>query len=135
MFHRTTLRRITGLPERTAISALHIITGLPTVETMIHLKMLSLFHSMLCSSRPAQAILLRQNATKTNSFSWTQTVKEILQEYDLPTIADIYTESLSKDVWKKRTKSAVREHEKSKLEKEADSKSTFFSFCPLPSFL
>ena len=124
MFHKTTLRRITGLPERTAIPALHIITGLPTIESMIHLKMLSLLHSMLCSPGPAQAIILRQYAVKTKSFSWTQSMKEILQEYDLPTIADIYTESLSKDEWKKRTKSAVMEHETLKLEKEADSKST-----------
>ena len=124
MLHRTTLRRITGLPERTAIPALHLITGLPTVEAMIHLKMLSLLHSMLCSPGPAQEILLRQYAVKTKSSSWTQTMKEILQEYDLPTIADIYEESLSKEDWKNRAKKAVMEHVTSNLEKEAGSKST-----------
>ena len=124
IFHRTTLRCIIGLPERSAIAALHIITGQPTVEAHIHMRLLTLLHSMLCSPGPAQEIILRQYAIKDRTNSWVKIAKDILYEYDLPCIADIFLESPTKAEWKRSVKTAVLEKITTSMEKEANSKST-----------
>ena len=124
-FHRSCLRNFTGLPDRTAIPALHIISGSPTLEALLHIKLLTFLHSILTSPGPAKDIVYRQYAIKTgNSHSWIIKMIDLLQTYNLPTLATITKEHSKKEDWKATVKKAVHQKLVEELAKEAETKST-----------
>ena len=131
VFHRYALRSILGLPGYTATPALHILTGQLPMENQLDIKYLTFLRSLL-SVEPCREIILRQYANKTaKSNSLINTFRKKLFKYDLPTVYDLYTNTPSKDEWKKRVKSAVISKATDEIVNAAVQKSTlgFISKC------
>ena len=131
VFHRSSLRNILGLPQRTAISALHILTGVPPMEAILDIKIIMFLHTLLSKPGPTRDVIIRQYAMKGwNSHSWVVQAKRILQKYSLPTIPDLAFSDTSRTEWKKLTKQAVHSRTSEIITEEAKEKSTLRFLTP-----
>jgi hypothetical protein len=131
LFHRSTLRSILGIPDRTAIPALHILTGVLPMKAILDIKTLCFLHSLIDTGGTTRDIILRQYATKKNtSKSWVIYVKKLLQLYSLPTIYDIFTDAPTKQQWKKTVKHAVISETEKVLENDCLGNSTLHYLNP-----
>ena len=124
IFHRRALRPILGLPERTAIAGLYILSGALPIKYMIHRQALN-FLWMQIDNELTGEIILRQYATKKNSSaSWVIYIKKLLQKYDLPTIIDLLTDLPSKNQWKRLVKEIIQTHANNEICEAASQRST-----------
>ena len=114
-----------GLPKRTAIPALHLLTGELPINYTVDKLSLCFLHGLIMSEGATREVILRQYATKTTtSNSLINHFKEKLQEYDLPTILDLLLSPPSKDAWKRSVKTAIVEKAKNDIETTSLEKST-----------
>jgi hypothetical protein len=67
VFHRSTLRSILSLPDRTAIPALHILTGVMPMKAILDVKTLCFLHSLTATYGVTRDIVHRQYVVKKNS--------------------------------------------------------------------
>ncbi len=125
IFHRSTLRSLLGLPDRTAIPALHILTGILPLESIIDQKSITFLHALIKKEGSTRNIIERQySVKKESSNSWIIYIKKILQKYSLPCISDILESTPTKIQWKHTVKKAIIKNVTEHLKEEAASKST-----------
>ena len=125
-FHRQLLRRIQGLPDSTAVSACHLLSGTIPVEGALHLKQLSLFTAVtrLEATNPLHQVATRQLAIKSNtSRSWFSNVVQMSEDYGIDAHHMLQHPS-PKLPWKRHVDTLVRNQWINKLWIEASSKST-----------
>ena len=133
--HRCIIRHILYLPDRTAISALHILSSTLPIQAQIEMKTLTFFRSCLAEVGLIQDVILRQHAMKDpNSNSWVVYVEKMLRKYNLPPISEIFLDSPSKEAWKKAVKSHIQHHWCKKISADAESKTTLQFLNPSPNF-
>ena len=65
-FHKTTIRRLLGLPTWVGTPALYIISGQLPIEAQLDIKILTFIQKLL-NIQPTRNILLHQYATKNHS--------------------------------------------------------------------
>jgi hypothetical protein len=70
--HRHTLRRLLSLPERVASCAIYLLMGIPPMEAILDIKVLTLFGTITSHEDSIlRQVAMRQLATKTlKSRSW-----------------------------------------------------------------
>jgi hypothetical protein len=124
-FQRSTLRSLLGLPQRVAIPAMYILTGIIPMEYMIDLKCLTFLHSLISVGGRTRDLVFRQYVVKgPKSKSWITHMKLKLYKYSLPSIFDLLADTPTKAEWKVTARNAVVEVAKRDLEEEAAAKST-----------
>ena len=70
LFHRKSLRSIIRLPERSAISALHVLSGKLPLRNILHIRILGFLWSLM-NSEVTRDVIIRQYAMKkASSASW-----------------------------------------------------------------
>ena len=126
LFHRNNLRRIQFLPESTAIPALHLLSGIPPVEALIHIRALNLFRSIIAADTPSppaiyiRELIMRQLAMKgPKSASWTTYIRQLLIRYQLPNLSLLIESIPEKKRWNQMVKVAVNHVWTEKLIEEA----------------
>ena len=130
--HRAFIRNILYLPKRTAIAALHILSGQLPLQATIEMKILSFLFNCLANPGLLRDIIIRQHAMKdANSHSWVIYIEEVLRRYDLPTIASLILEPVSKGVWKAVIKDKVFSYWRDLLQDQALEKSTLHHLNPI----
>ena len=125
-YYRTLLKSIQHLPNATANAACYLLLGVLPIEGQIHVKMLTLFGSILRRDGSVEReIAVRQLTVKDDSSSsWFIHIKKLLQKYDLPSIDSLVCIPTKKEAWKKTVKKAVEEKWYEQLCEEAKTKST-----------
>ena len=124
LFHRKSLRSIIGLPERSAISALHVLSGKLPLRNILHIRILGFLWSLM-NSEVTRDVIIRQYAMKkASSASWIVGIKKVLQKYNLPSIYDISCNLPSKTEWKTQVKAAVHTVANAEIAQDATQKST-----------
>ena len=122
--YRTLLRDIQGLPRRTAIPAVYLLSGSLPLEAQIDRRRLCLLPS-LRDNPTLRAIIHRQIAVKSDkSHSWVIETQALLRKYQLPHICKIVELQSSKVQWRKAVDEAIQEYWTDQIEKEAKQKST-----------
>ena len=125
LFQRTVLRSLLGVPERTAIASLYIITGTLPMEKLVDQRHLVFLHSLLCEDGRLKDLVIRQSIMKKESSkSWIAQIKKTLRQYSLPCISDLIVFLPTKLAWKKKVKHAVIYETKIDIDFEAKQKST-----------
>ena len=126
MYHRTTLRQLLSLPERTAIAASYLLMGILPIEGLLDIKQLTLFGTI--ANKPdsiLHQIALRQLATKTlTSNSWFINIMKRCHKYGLPSPHHMIVDPMPRNRWKKLVKSTVLGYWSTKLQLQAKEKST-----------
>ena len=123
-FHRHALRCILGLPERTAIPALYILTGQLPITYQNDIKVLNFLLGLL-SSDPTREVILRQyTVKKDNTKSLVKNFSQKLHNYGLPTIYDLYMCPPTKPQWKRQVRMAVQKIAVRELAQDAESMSS-----------
>jgi hypothetical protein len=134
-FQRTVLRSILGVPKRTAIPALYLITGVLPTEFLLDQRQLIFLHSLIKEEGRLKDLVVRQCVMKKeNSKSWVPHMKNILRKYSLPCIPDLLEQLPSKTAWKRLVKSAIIEEAEKELEFEAKMKSSIKYLNPIFKF-
>ena len=125
-YHRKLLRCIQHLPKATAGPALYLLTGSLPVEALHHKNVLTLFGSMTRREGSTEhSIIARQLAMKDmSSKSWLTLVRELLQQYSLPSAFLLLEHPLKKERWKNMLKSAINQFWEKELRRKAAEKST-----------
>ena len=119
------LRSLLGLPDRTAIPALYILTGMLPIPRVIDQKQLVFLHSLISTEGRLKELVHRQYVVKTKkSKSWVVHMKTVLWEYTLPSIPDLLDFIEPKVQWKTTVKREVVQKAAEEIEEEAKSKST-----------
>ena len=125
-YHRTTLRQLLSLPERTATEAPYLLMGIPPIEALLDIKQLSLFGTI--ANQPESIlnqIALRQLATKSfKSNSWFVNIIKICHKYSLPSPHHVIVRPIQRRRWKKLVKDTVLRYWNTKLQTQAREKST-----------
>ena len=115
---------ILGLPERTAIPALYILSGQLPITYLLDIRLLN-FCLSLISSNPTDEIIIRQYVTKKNSSkSLVNIIKNRLYTYNLPTLFDLYINPPTKKAWKRMVKDAVVNLARRNIKEAAENKSS-----------
>ncbi len=85
-FHHNSLRMFQSLPQRTAISALHLLLGALPISAEVHRRQLSFLYLVLsCDNVTIQDLVTRQIAVNLNTIgSFFCRVSETLNLYQLP---------------------------------------------------
>ena len=129
--HRQFLRRVLGLPERTASAGLYILAGTLPMEYLLHISKLKYLLSLL-SSPTTREVVLRQYVMKSyHSHSWVYQTKTLLEKYGLPSIGEIAESTIAKKEWKKKVDNAVFTHATEQIRQEATQKSTLKHINPI----
>ena len=130
LFHRKTIRSLLGLPERTAIPGLYILSGCTPMIGLIHLRVLTFLLSLLREPTTREVVVRQYVMKDTKSSSWVVEVQDILQKYNLPTIPHLLDNTPSKLAWKQQVKSALHNKISCDIEEEAQEKSTLRYLAP-----
>ena len=130
-YHRQNLRYIQHLPKSTAIPALHLLLGVPPVEALIDLQVLSLLRNIIAIDTPSppsvfmKQLLERQLALKDlTSSSWAAHAKLLLIKYGLPPVQNLLENPPAKPTWKSMIREAVHKKWTEALQMEAAEKSS-----------
>lgn len=124
-YHKSVLKTIQNLPERTADAAVYILCGQLPIESFIHSQILSKLGSILRNGGIEKEIGIRQLLMKNNfSNSWFIYAKNILDFYDFPSIFNLIDEIPSKLNWKKLVKEKVVSYWKQQVTLESKDKSS-----------
>ena len=129
-FQRYTLRCILGLPERTAIAGIYILTGALPMEQQHKIRTLCFLHALL-QEETTRAVVICQYIMKDNkSASWVVQAERMLRKHNLPTIKELFMALPPKPVWKRIVKTAAHDYASNKLQEEAGTKSTLRYLAP-----
>jgi hypothetical protein len=111
-YHKSVLKVMQNLPERTADAAVYTLSGQLPLESFIHSQILVKLGSILRNGGIEKEICIRQLLVKNNySNSWFIFAKNILDFYELPSIVDLNIENIpSKLVWKKHIKEKLKKY-------------------------
>ncbi|CAC5395287.1 unnamed protein product [Mytilus coruscus] len=125
-FHRTNLRHIQSLPQRTAIAAIYLLIGGLPIEAELHKKQLSFLHNLLSSNvqRVKDIIIRQMSVNYDNPNSFFSTIRELLSKYGLPPIHLLQESLPSKIKWKSLVTKQLNTYWLNTLKDEAESKST-----------
>ena len=124
-FQRSVLRSLLGLPNRTAIPALYILSGKIPIDRQIDQKQIMFLHSLISQGGRLRDLVQRQYVMKkATSKSWIPYIKKILWQYELPSIHDLLADTPSKLTWKHTVKQAILKETKKSVEEEAKSMSS-----------
>jgi len=130
VFHRTFLRHIQSLPERTAIPGLHILLGTFPLQVTIDKNRLSLIPT-IAQNPSMKALIIRQLAVKSfSSDSWIIKTQQLLRKYKLAPLLDLVVSPPTKKIWKKNVKTAIIIYWQDQIEKDAQAKSTLCMLNP-----
>ena len=130
-FHKKAIRSMLGLPERTAIAALYILSGILPMQHTLHIQALKFLLSLM-TDETTREVILRQYIMKTKrSASWVTHIERILSRYNLPTIPDLHMSPPTKLQWKRMVNEAVYLAASQEIAKEALSRSTLGLLNPL----
>ena len=100
-FHKKFLKQIMHLQERTADSAVYLLSGQLPLVADLHKRVLGTLGSVLRSSSIERGIAERQILIKDHkSKSWFVYVNSILSQYSLPSTLDLLNSELTKASWK-----------------------------------
>ena len=131
VFQRKVLRSLMGVPDRTAIAALYIITGILPIDAQLNKKHLMFLHSMISVEGRLKNLILRQYAVKKpKSKSWITNIKTVLLKYSLPSVLDLLHDCPPKASWKKIVKIAIINSVEKSIREEAECKSTLVYLNP-----
>ncbi len=107
-FQRYTLRSLLGLPDRTAIPAIHILTGVLPITSTLDQFQLTFLNSLILDGGRLKELVQRQYAIKgPHSKSWITHIKPILRKHSLPCIPDLIDKKILKSKWKEMVKTAI----------------------------
>ena len=125
-FMRGLLRRIQLLPQESASCANHILLGTLPMEAFLDSQVLGLFgRTLRLENAKEKELIWRQLALKdSDSSSWTQKVRKILDKYSLLSAYDLLALPPNKEEWKIETRRSIRSYWTEKTLKEAEGKST-----------
>jgi len=106
MYHRTVLKHLQHLPLGTSTAAVYLILGQLPATAILARNILTLYVSMIRDPASVECqIIRRQLAVKDqDSKSWIVTVKELLQNYSLPSSYELFNNPPSKGQWKRTLK-------------------------------
>ncbi len=125
MFQRSTLRSLLGLPDRTGIPALYILTGVLPISYIIDQLQLVFLNSLILDGGRLKELIQRQYVMKgPRSKSWISHIKPILRKYSLPFIPDLLETEFSKQQWKEMVKKAILEVATKTIKEDAEDMST-----------
>ena len=99
-YHLNILRQIQSLPKCTATVSVFMLLGALSIEAELHKRLLGLLYAVLTSeNRCLQDVVQRQLACSfDNTHSFFYIVSQVLDRYNLPTISQILTSSISVEV-------------------------------------
>ena len=125
-YHRHTLRRLLSLPERVASCAIYLLMGIPPMEAILDIKVLTLFGTIASQEDSIlRQVALRQLATKTlKSRSWFVRIVKIAAKYQLPSPHFLLQHPPKQQTWKKIVKKYVLRFWENSLIEEATTKSS-----------
>ena len=87
ILQRSIIKSLLGVPKRTAIPALYIITGLHPMEMQVDRKQLIFLLSLISQDGRLRDLVHRQYVMKkSNSKSWVAQIKKTLARFSLPTV-------------------------------------------------
>lgn len=124
--HRVIIRRIQGLSESTAISAIYLLMGTFPVTATMHIRQLSLFGAItrLETENPLRQLAERQLAIKSDkSNSWFTQIAKLGHSYGI-NIHQAFQYPWTKLQWKKHTTLLIKDRWLTKLITEAENKKT-----------
>ena len=125
LFQRSILRALLDVPDRTAIPALHILTGTIPMRRILDQRQLVFLHSLICQEGRLKELVIRQYVMKKqNSKSWIANIKKTLREYSLPSLPDLLSNTPTKESWKQTVKKSIHRVATRDLEEEAHEKTT-----------
>ena len=106
--YRSLLRQQQGLPERTALEAIHLLNGTLPATANIHYKMLLTFGSItrLDSNNPLKRLAIRQLTLEDSSHSWFVELRNIATDYDI-NLVKVWKQEWNKLSWKKYVKVSI----------------------------
>ena len=117
---RTLLHEIQGLPDSTAIPAVYLLLGVLPMSAQVHIKILSVYNSIIHRPKTEFDIIMRQLAIKdSSSHSWTSELRRVLYTYQLPSPMQLAHNPPEKERWKQMVKAAVWAHWENKLKDQA----------------
>ncbi len=125
-YHRTLLKHIQSLPDRTASVGVYLMVDALPLEAELDLRVLRFFGavSRLEADNPLRQIMTRQMAIKqASSNSWFSKATEAAKKYGL-NLHHHLSIPYSKESWKAITKSAIRSHWRAELLTELLAKSS-----------
>ena len=125
-FHRDSLRHTQSLPQRTAKVAINLLIGALPIEGEIHKRQLSLLYLLVSANNSKiQELLQRQPSVNfDNPKSFFYYVMKTLQQYELPKISELQTNTPTKPVWKKLVNRKISAYWDRILKLEAESKTS-----------
>ena len=131
LFQRRILKSLLGVPQRTAIAALYIISGILPIEYLIDQRHLTFLRTLICEEGRLKNLVARQCIMKKESSkSWVAQIKKSIRHYALPCIPDLLESTPAKVAWKQTVKKAVVSEAKIDIEFEAKQKSTLLFLNP-----
>ena len=114
------------LQERTADSAVYLLSGQLPLVADLHKRILGTMGSVLRSSSIEREIAERQIILKDHkSKSWFVYVNSILSQYKLPSTLDLLSTEFSKNAWKQTVDNKINAYWVDKIKLEASEKSSF----------
>ena len=130
-FQRLMLRNIMHLPKATATPALHILSGVLPVKALLDRQTLTQCVNFLRDADTKESqIIRRQMAVKgMDSHSYVVLVRELLAEYDLPSVFVIAEDTPSKYAWKKKVTDKINKHWIQALRDDANLMSSLKYMC------
>ena len=133
LLQRSIIKSLLGVPKRTAIPALYIITGLHPMETQVDRRQLTFLLSLVSQDGRLKDLVHRQYVMKkSNSKSWIVHIKKTLARLSLPSIHDLLTNTPTKSAWKQTVKLAITRAAERDIEEEASTMSTLKHLNPKP---
>ena len=135
--HRQFLRRVLGLPERTASAGLYILAGTLPMEYLLHISKLISTSCPSCHPRQPEKWYYVNTWWRAtiNSHSWVYQTKTLLEKYGLPSIGEIAESTIAKKEWKKKVDNAVLSHATEQIRQETTQKSTLKHINPIITVL
>ena len=124
-FHKKFLKQVMHLHERTADSAVYLLSGQLPLVADLHKRILGTLGSVLRSSSIEREIAERQIILKDyKSKSWFVYVNSILSQYKLPSTLDLLSTEFSKNAWKQTVDNKINAYWVDKIKLEASEKSS-----------
>jgi hypothetical protein len=125
-FHRSILRQIQHLPQRTATPAIYLLLGTLPIQAEIDKRKLTLFGSIARDKTSTLCNIAKRQLTmkSLDSKSWFSDLVEISYQYGLPSPHEILESPPSRGKWKSEITSAINYYWGSSLKSVATTKSS-----------
>ena len=126
IYHKTTLKRLQGLPERTANEAVYLLSGVQPIEAILDMRYLSLFGA-ICRQQYStiwNLAFLQVSTKDRKSKSWFINIQNLLYKYNLPDAVNLLDDPPQKQKWKDTVKKEVFSHWDLALKETASRKSS-----------